>query len=121
MKYLYQAGILFLFTLLGEALAHFIPLPVPAAIWGLVLLFAALCTGIVKPERIRECSAFLVSLLPVLFVAPTVALTEQAEALAADLPQVIVIVAVSTVLTLLVSGRVTQRLRRRAGEGEEHD
>ena len=43
MKYLYQAGIIFLFTFLGEALAELIPFPIPAVIWGLLLLFAALC------------------------------------------------------------------------------
>ena len=43
MKYLYQAGIIFLFTFLGEALARLIPFPIPAAIWGLLLLFLALC------------------------------------------------------------------------------
>ncbi|MBQ7506493.1 MAG: CidA/LrgA family protein, partial [Lachnospiraceae bacterium] len=43
MKYLCQAGIIFLFAFLGEALERLIPFPIPAAIWGLMLLFLALC------------------------------------------------------------------------------
>lgn len=38
MKYIYQATIIFGFTLLGELLHILLPLPVPAAIYGLVLL-----------------------------------------------------------------------------------
>ena len=37
--YLKQSAILFGFTLLGEALHRLLPLPIPAAVYGLVLLF----------------------------------------------------------------------------------
>ena len=110
MKYLYQAGMIVLFTFLGEALAALIPLPIPAAIWGLLLLFFALCLKLIRVEQIRECSGFLTAMLPVLFVAPTVNLMEQAQALLGSLPAVIAIIAVSTFLTLMVTGRVTQAL-----------
>ena len=121
MKYFYQAGIIFLFAFLGEAMAYFIPFPIPAAIWGLLLLFLALCLKIVRVEQVRECGAFLTALLPVLFVAPTVDLMDQAKALAGSLPAVIVIIVVSSFLTFLVSGRVTQGVMNRAKEGKRHD
>ncbi len=70
---------------------------------------------------IRECSGFLVALLPVLFVSPTVNLIDQAQALLGDLPALIVIIAASTFLTFLVTGRVTQRLCGKAEEDENHD
>ena len=121
MKYLYQAGIIFLFTFLGEALAKLIPIPIPAAIWGLLLLFLALCGKLIRVKAIRECSGFLVTLLPVLFVAPTVNLMDQGQTLLGSLPAVAVIIAVSTFLTLLITGRVTQKLCRKAGEEENRD
>ena len=120
MKYLYQAGIIFLFTFFGEALAKLIPFPIPAAIWGLLLLFLALCVKLVRVEQIKECGGFLVALLPVLFVAPTVNLMEQAKALLGSLPAVIVIILVSTFLTFLVSGRVTQGMRSKGKEEQEN-
>lgn len=120
MKYLYQAGIIFLFTFLGEALATFIPFPIPAAIWGLLLLFLALCVKLVRVEQIKECSGFLAALLPVLFVAPTVNLMEQAKALLGSLPAVIAILLISTFLTFLVSGRVTQGLLSKKKEERDH-
>ena len=121
MKYLYQAGIIFLFVFLGETLARIIPFPVPAAIWGMLLLFAALCLKLIRVEQIRECGTFLTGLLPVLFVAPTVNLMEQAEALAGSLPAVIAIVIISTFVTFLAAGRMTQALRDRRKEEGNHD
>ncbi len=121
MKYLYQAGIIFLFTFLGEALTALIPLPIPAAIWGLLLMFAALCTKLIRVQQIRECSAFLTALLPALFVAPAVNLMDQAKALLGSLPRVIAIVLISTAVTLLAAGRVTQALIKREKGEEKHD
>ena len=48
MKYLRQFLIILLFSFLGEGLKALLPLPVPASIYGLVLLFAALELGIIK-------------------------------------------------------------------------
>ena len=42
MKYVKQFCIILFFTLLGEILRAVIPLPVPAAVYGLILLFLAL-------------------------------------------------------------------------------
>ena len=45
MKYLRQFGLILLFSFLGEALRALIPLPVPASIYGMALLFLALAAG----------------------------------------------------------------------------
>ena len=66
--YLTQSAWIFGFTLLGEALQRLLPLPIPAAVYGLVLLFAALCLKIVKVEQINKVSNFLLTILPILFV-----------------------------------------------------
>lgn len=64
------------FSLAGEALQRLIPLPIPASVYGIVLLFAALCLGLVQLERVKKASAFLSSLLPILFVPPVAGLLE---------------------------------------------
>ena len=76
MKYLSQFLIILGFTFAGEALQRLLPLPIPASVWGLTLLFAALCLGIVKLEQVKEAGGFLTSILPILFVAPTVGIVE---------------------------------------------
>ena len=42
MKYLSQFLIILGFTLVGEALQRIVPLPIPASVYGLTLLFTAL-------------------------------------------------------------------------------
>ena len=47
MKYLRQLLIILIFSFIGEVLHSLIPIQVPASIYGLVLLFIALLTGII--------------------------------------------------------------------------
>ena len=76
MKYLSQFLIILGFTVAGEALQRLLPLPIPASVWGLVLLFTALCLGIVKLEQVKDVGSFLTSILPILFVSPAVGIVE---------------------------------------------
>ena len=53
MKYLHQLLLIFLFSFLGELLHSLISWPIPASIYGMVLLFIALSLRIVKLEHIK--------------------------------------------------------------------
>ena len=108
MKYIKQFLIILLFTLLGEALAYILPLPIPASVYGLVLLFTALCTGIVKLEQVKEVGGFLVSILPILFVAPTVGIVEHWALIAPRLIPMGLLILGSTALTFGISGTVAR-------------
>ena len=117
MKYVKQFLIILAFTLLGQLLAHVIPLPIPAAIYGFLLLFLALCTSLLKPEHIAETASFLISLLGLLFVAPAVNLLAYYKVIAPSLVPICVILLSTTVISFAVAGLVTQWLRRK---GEKH-
>lgn len=114
--YLKQSVLIFGFTLLGEALGRLIPLPIPAAVYGLVLLFAALCLKIVKVEQISKVSDFLLTILPILFVSPAVNLLESWGILAPHILPIVLIVVASTVLVFIVAGLISQVLCRKEGE-----
>lgn len=120
MRYLKQFTIILTISLLGEALHYFIPLPVPASIYGLLLMLAALLTGVVKRDSVREAGAFLVEIMPVMFIPAAVGLLEAWGVLRPVWLPVAVITVVSTVLVMGVSGLVTQfvirRDERRKGE-----
>ena len=116
MKYIQQLLVILLFTALGELLACVLPFPVPAAIYGLVLLFLALCTGLLKPEAIAETAHFLIGAMSILFVAPTVSILSYWGVIAPNLVPIIVTVLVSTVLVFAVSGLVTKALLKKGGE-----
>ena len=81
MKYIRQLGIILLVSFLGELLHYLLPLPVPASIYGIVLLFAALETRLLKIDAIRETSAFLLEIMPMLFVPAGVGLLEKWDVL----------------------------------------
>ena len=116
MKYLSQFLIILGFTFAGEALQRLLPLPIPASVWGLSLLFAALCLGLVKLEQVKEAGGFLTSILPVLFVAPTVGIIEYWGLIRSNLLPIVLILVATTVLTFGIAGRITQRLLRKGGE-----
>ena len=117
MKYLSQFLIILGFTFVGEALQRMIPLPIPASVYGLVLLFIALCFGIVKVEQVKQVGSFLISVLPVLFVAPTVGILEDWSLIAQNLLPVMLLILGSTVLTFGIAGRITRAfVKKGAGE-----
>ena len=119
MKYLSQFCIILGFTLVGEALQRLIPLPIPASVYGLALLFAALCLGLVKPEQVNTATAFLISIMPVLFVAPAVGIAENWALIAPQLLSVAVLLLGTTCLTFGISGRLTQRFLKKEGENRD--
>lgn len=121
MKYLHQALLIFLFTALGELLHYLIPLPIPASIYGMVLLFAALALKIVPEKAVSDIGSFLTSLLPLLFVPPLVSLLDYWDLIKDDLAAILVIILLSTVLVFAVSGWVTQWLVSRKKGGRDHD
>ena len=116
MKYLKQLFVIALFSLLGELLAAVIPLPVPAAIYGLVLLFLALCTRILKLEHVAETAHYLISIMPLFFVVPTVKLMGYWDTIKPAIVPIFVILIVSTVVVFSVAGLVTQLLCRKEGK-----
>ena len=116
MKYLSQFLIIMGFTLAGEALQRLLPLPIPASVYGLVLLLTALCTGLVKVTQVKATGNFLSSLLPILFVSPTVGIVEDWALIQPQLLPLALLLAASTVLTFGISGCITQRLIQKGGE-----
>lgn len=112
MKYIKQILILLLFCLAGELLS-LLPLPIPAAVYGLVLMLIALWTGIVKPEAIADTARLLISIMPLLFVAPAVNILSYWGIIASNLVPIVVIVLVSTFVVFSVSGLVAKLFLRK--------
>lgn len=120
MRYLRQFSIILLFSLAGEALHALLPLPVPASIYGIVLLLACLMAGVVRVDAIREVSSFLIEIMPVMFIPAAVGLMESFGLLLPSLGAYLAIMAVSTFAVMAVAGRVTQAVIRRQSAKEAH-
>ena len=115
-KYIFQFSRITAFCLAGEVLAAVLPLPIPASVYGLLLMVAALKTGLLKLEQVRETGLFLTGIFPLLFVPAAAGVMELGSQLInLLLPAVLAIVPV-TALVMAVTGMVAQKC---AG-GKEH-
>ena len=110
MKYIFQFARIMGFCLAGELLHKLIPLPIPAGIYGLVLLAAALLTGIVKLEQVKQTGDFLSSLFPLLFIPTVAGVMEQWELIADNLLPILIALIPVTWAVMAVAGKVTQKI-----------
>ena len=97
---------------LGEGLRMLIPLPIPASVYGLVLMLLGLMTGVIRLEKVQHGAAFLIEIMPLLFVPAAVGLTDSWTHLAPVWLPVIVITLLTTVLVMGCVGQVTQAVLR---------
>ena len=122
MKYVRQFWIILLISAMGEALHVLIPLPVPASVYGLVIMLIALGTHIIKLEQVKEAAEFLIEIMPVMFIPAAVGLLNAWDVLRPVVVPVVVVTVVTTVLVMGVTGQVTQRVirwERKRKEGKE--
>jgi len=119
MKYLKQLTIILLVSLVSEALGYFIPLPVPASVYGLVLMFLLLWTKVVRLDQVENVADFFLQVMPFFFVAPTVGLITSFDAIRGNVLWLVLMCFISTVVTIAVTGLVAQviiRLKKKGGK-----
>ena len=108
-KYIFQFARITAFCLAGEVLAVVLPLPIPASVYGLLLMVAALKTGVLKLDQVRETGLFLTGIFPLLFVPAAAGVVELGSQLMdLLLPAVLAIVPI-TALVMDVTGMVAQK------------
>ncbi|MBT9779146.1 CidA/LrgA family protein [Clostridium sp. MCC353] len=108
MKYLKQISIIFGITMIGELLNQILPFPIPSGVYGLFLLLAGLCSGIIKLEDVERTGNLLLDLMPLMFVPVSVGLLDSFEALKAVLIPIVVISCVSTIVVMIVTGKTAE-------------
>ena len=108
MKYIRQFLIILFISFLGEMLNHYIPLPVPASIYGIVIMFACLLTGIIKVEHVKEVSQFLIEIMPLVFIPAAVGLINSWGLISEKWYMYVTVIIATTVLVMAVSGLMTQ-------------
>lgn len=119
MKYIKQFGLILFITFLGEVLNSLIPLSIPASVYGMILLYAALMTKVIKLESVKETAVFLVEIMPVMFIPAGAGLLESYNVLAPVIVPVSVITAVSTVVVMAATGIITQAVIRHDNRKKE--
>lgn len=119
MKYVKQFGIIIVVSFLGEILHSLIPVPVPASIYGLVLMFAGLITGVIPYDSVKEVGTFLVDIMAIMFLPAAVGLMDAFDILRPVLVPFAVITVVSTVVVMVASGKVTEIVMHHSKKTED--
>lgn len=112
MKYIRQFGIILLISLVGELLHQWLPLPVPASIYGIILLFLCLEWKVVSLASVKEASSFLIEIMPIMFIPAAAGLMDSWPVIKTSWVSYGAITVISTVVVMAVSGRVVQAVMK---------
>ena len=123
MKLLKQFLIILAISFVGEILKYLLPLPVPASIYGMVILFIGLLTGLIPLDTVRSGGKFMIEIMPVMFIPAGVGLMSSWGNLEPVLVPVLVITVVALLTVMIATGYVSQLVirmqkRKRADAGE---
>lgn len=119
MKYFKQFGIIAGVSFIGELLYALLPFPIPASVYGLVIMVILLMTKIIKLEMIEETADFLISMMGIFFVPSSVGLMTSFGVIQGNVIQLLVMCAVSTVIVMIVTGTVAQFVIKLTGRKED--
>lgn len=120
MKYLKQFLIILALSFAGEVLHELLPLPVPASIYGIILLFVLLKTRILALSAIRETARFLVDIMPVMFIPAAVGIMDSWGIIAPSWLEYLTMTVASTIIVMAVSGLATQAVLRLSRGEKSH-
>ena len=118
MKYIKQFLIILAISFAGEILSNLIPFPIPASIYGIVILFTGLVTKVIPYESVKETGHFLVEVMPVMFIPAAVGLLESWGIIKESWFAYILLTLVTTILVMGVAGRVTQYVAKKGAKGK---
>ena len=108
LKLFKQFTIIIFLSFLGEVLHTLIPFPIPASIYGIMLLFLLLERKVLRIDDIREVSDFLIFIMPLLFIPSAVGLIDVWDELRASLTAYVTIIIAVTLIVMVATGRITQ-------------
>lgn len=109
---LQQFAIIAAVSCLGEGLRVLLPLPIPASVYGLVLMLAGLMTGVIRLEKVQYGASFLIEIMPVMFIPAAVNLPNAWGQIAPVWLPVMVITVATTVIVMGLTGKVTESVIR---------
>lgn len=104
--------IVLFFFVLGEGVGWLIGGFIPGSVIGMVLLFAALCMKIVKPDHIKPVARFLCDNMALFFVPAGVGIVNAMDILSRYWEAVLVACAVSTVIVIVVVASLQQWMEK---------
>ena len=103
-QFLYIIGI----TFIGETCHQYIPLPIPASIYGIIIMLSLLTLKVIKLEDVEETGIFLTSIMAVMFIPAAVGIMESWNLIAENMIPYTLLIFITTIIVMVVTGKVTQ-------------
>lgn len=123
MNYIFQLSIILGVSFAGELLNTLLPLPVPASVYGLVIMFLLLCTKIVKLEQVEKVSEYLMAIMPLFFIEPTVGIMNSYGLVKGKIIPLFIACFLSFAAVVVITGSVSQGIirfrRKKQSENEK--
>ena len=116
MKYLKQFLYIIGITFIGELCNQYIPLPIPASIYGIIILFTLLCFKVIKLKDVEETGQFLISIMAVMFIPAAVGIMNSWSLISNNVIPYTILIVVTTIIVMVVTGIVTQVLVGKGGK-----
>lgn len=124
MKYIYQIGIISIISFVAELLYVLLPFPVPASVYGLVILLVLLLTKVVKLEQVEDVADWLIKIMPILFIGPSVGLMNSFDAIKGQVLPLAIMCVLSTLGVMIVTSVTAQaviRIKRKKGKADKEE
>ena len=121
MKYLKQFLIILVISYAGELMKYVVPLPIPASIYGMVILLVGLLTGWIALDAVKDVGKFLIEIMPVMFIPAGVGLMSSWGILKPLILPVSIITVVTIVTVMAATGKVSQWVIRKGKSDKEEN
>lgn len=103
-SFLQQAFVFALIMLISNGIAKVLPIAVPPSLIGMLLLFGALCLGIVKLEQVEGLADSLSSVITFLFVPSGISLVNSLGIMKTSGIQIIAVILIATLALMAATG-----------------
>lgn len=99
-----------IFLFLGSAVKAIVPIPIPAAMVGLLLLFLGLLVGIVKLEWVEQGGNWLLAELLLFFIPSAVGIVNYEEMLSWQGLKSVLLIGLSTFIVISSTAFIAEKL-----------
>ena len=108
MALLMEFAIILGVSLAAEILYALLPLPIPASIYGMILMLGLLSSGILKLDKVKRAGSFMVEIMPVMFIPAAVGLMEIVTDMRGALLPIAGVIVLTTIIVMAATGRTAQ-------------
>ncbi|MFI3237015.1 MAG: CidA/LrgA family protein [Lachnospiraceae bacterium] len=113
MKYLMQLGIIAAVSCAGELLYALLPFPIPASVYGLVLMLVLLITKVIRLEMVEETADLIIAVMGIFFVPSFIGLMDSWVILKENAIGLLFVCIISAIIVMSVTGLVAQAMLKK--------